>query len=352
MAVEEKSSQCCSCWSWLCRRNQSQRSVTLLFLGIDNAGKSTTLAALQKESKDGITPTVGFAQGNLSMKGCKIKVFDVGGGARIRGIWKNYYAEVHGIVYVVDAFDVGKIKETKVVLGDLVRDPRVEGKPLLLLANKNDLEGSLDEIDICNQLELEETVKKFCPCQVEQCSAIQDGVDKTITKGMQWLLAAIGRDFEALGKRITIDVAEQREMDLKQKRERAERVARYKREREALEENGQTPVEDKKEEEKSTAKMNGEAVAEESTSSSDDVQVGGATLQTKEDARPVPSAGKTSCNGKKKRRKSNKVGVAPNEQIVNSNSLPPLRRPPPWTRGQQEHEHAFLRHTAVDKTAL
>ena len=46
------------------------------------------------ESTEGITPTVGFLNSSFSLYRFSVTVFDVGGGAKIRSIWKNYYAEV------------------------------------------------------------------------------------------------------------------------------------------------------------------------------------------------------------------------------------------------------------------
>ena len=46
------------------------------------------------ETTDGITPTIGFSNSSFSLHRFHVSLFDVGGGARIRAIWKNYYAEV------------------------------------------------------------------------------------------------------------------------------------------------------------------------------------------------------------------------------------------------------------------
>ena len=46
------------------------------------------------ETTDGITATIGFSNSSFSLHRFHVSLFDVGGGARIRAIWKNYYAEV------------------------------------------------------------------------------------------------------------------------------------------------------------------------------------------------------------------------------------------------------------------
>ena len=41
-----------------------------------------------------VTPSVGFQASDIVYHGCRVKMFDLGGGPRIRGIWAKYYAEV------------------------------------------------------------------------------------------------------------------------------------------------------------------------------------------------------------------------------------------------------------------
>lgn len=48
-------------------------------------------------------------------EGFDIVVYDLGGGERIRDIWENYYAEVHGVIFVVDTDDVQRRTEVSVV---------------------------------------------------------------------------------------------------------------------------------------------------------------------------------------------------------------------------------------------
>ncbi len=73
-----------------------RREVTLLLVGLDSAGKSTLLANLNGESMDDVTPTVGFSSTTLDVGRCTVTFYDLGGGAKIRDIWKNYYAKVGG----------------------------------------------------------------------------------------------------------------------------------------------------------------------------------------------------------------------------------------------------------------
>ena len=59
-------------------------------------------------------------------------LYDLGGGKKIRDIWKNYLSEVYGVIYVVDSSDRERIGEVKENLRQLLEHHQVKEKPLLL----------------------------------------------------------------------------------------------------------------------------------------------------------------------------------------------------------------------------
>ncbi|XP_077897314.1 ADP-ribosylation factor-like protein 13B [Ictidomys tridecemlineatus] len=107
------------------------------------------------------------------------------------------------------------------------------------LANKQDKEGALGEADVIECLSLEKLVNEHkCLCQIEPCSAVLGygkKIDKSIKKGLYWLLHNIARDFDTLNERIQKDTTEQRALEEQEKRERAERVRKLREEREQRE---------------------------------------------------------------------------------------------------------------------
>ncbi|XP_062303030.1 ADP-ribosylation factor-like protein 13B isoform X3 [Osmerus eperlanus] len=228
---------------WIVRlmslRRKCRRKVTLVMVGLDNAGKTATVRGIQGESPEDVAPTVGFSKVDLKQGKFEVTIFDLGGGKRIRGIWKNYYSESYGVVFVVDSSDVQRIQETRDTMAEVLRHPRIAGKPVLVLANKQDREGALAEADIIENLSLEKLVNENkCLCQIEPCSAVLGygkKVDKSIKNGLNWLLNNIAKDYEAITERVQKDTAEQRAMEEQEKKERAERVRRIREERDRLE---------------------------------------------------------------------------------------------------------------------
>ncbi|XP_042572392.1 ADP-ribosylation factor-like protein 13B isoform X12 [Cyprinus carpio] len=229
--------------TWIVRlmslRRKCRRKVTLLMVGLDNAGKTATVRGIQGESPLDVAPTVGFSKVDLKQGKFEVTIFDLGGGKRIRGIWKNYYSESYGVVFVVDSSDVQRIQETRDTMAEVLRHPRIAGKPVLVLANKQDQDGALAEADIIETLSLEKLVNENkCLCQIEPCSAVLGygkKVDKSIKNGLNWLLNNIAKDYEAISERVQRDTAEQKAQEEKDKKERAERVQRIREERDRQE---------------------------------------------------------------------------------------------------------------------
>nr|CAD7459151.1 unnamed protein product [Timema tahoe] len=128
------------------------------------------------EPLDTVVPTVGFSSVKLSHRSYSVVIYDLGGGAQIRDIWHRYFVDVHGVIFVVDASDVSRLDEGRKVLETLLTHDKLAGKPVLLLANKQDKEGALDELDIVERLNVEAIVnQQRCPTLVETCSAVCRG---------------------------------------------------------------------------------------------------------------------------------------------------------------------------------
>uniref|UniRef100_A0A8C3GE65 ADP ribosylation factor like GTPase 13B n=1 Tax=Cairina moschata TaxID=8855 RepID=A0A8C3GE65_CAIMO len=190
------------------------------------------------ESPEDVAPTVGFSKIDLKQGRFEVTIFDLGGGKRIRNIWRNYYAESYGVIFVVDSSDIERMEETKQAMTEVLNSPKISGKPVLVLANKQDREGALSEADVIESLSLEKLVNEHkCLCQIEPCSAVMGcgkKIDKSIKKGLYWLLHIIAKDFDALNERIQRDTTEQKAYEEQKKRERAERVRRIREERYSL----------------------------------------------------------------------------------------------------------------------
>lgn len=80
-----------------------------------------------------IVPTIGFsAPIKKTMRQWSVTFYDLGGGARIRGVWPQYFADVHGVIFVVDASDSERLAEAAKELHAALAHPMIVGKPTLM----------------------------------------------------------------------------------------------------------------------------------------------------------------------------------------------------------------------------
>lgn len=127
---------------------KGDKEAKLLVLGLDNAGKTTLLKQLSKEDPEGTTPTQGFNVKTLVHDGFKLNIWDIGGQKKIREYWVNYYNNCDGIVFVIDSSDDSRVKECTETFNYLMSEPKLEQVPILVFANKQDLDFSMkpDEV--------------------------------------------------------------------------------------------------------------------------------------------------------------------------------------------------------------
>ena len=99
-------------------------------------------------------PTVGFNLRHLKKGGVNLNIWDLGGQKQFRESWEKYCRTSDVIIFVVDAADFANIDIARLELHQLLSWPSLEGIPLLVLGNKNDLENALNEEKLAIQLQL------------------------------------------------------------------------------------------------------------------------------------------------------------------------------------------------------
>lgn len=66
-------------------------------------------------------PTIGFNVETVEYKNICFTVWDVGGQDKIRPLWRHYFQNTQGLIFVVDSNDRDRINEAEKELQNMVR---------------------------------------------------------------------------------------------------------------------------------------------------------------------------------------------------------------------------------------
>ncbi|MFX0100272.1 MAG: ADP-ribosylation factor-like protein [Candidatus Hodarchaeota archaeon] len=156
--------------------------INIAIIGLDNAGKSTTLNFLVEGEPTETIPTVGVNYEQIKMKKVDINMIDLGGQQAFRKFWKGPIQSSQCLVFVIDATDKVRFPEAADELYDALKI-FPEDFPVLILANKQDLEGAASKEDIVEEFQMIEKLKGR-DFHVEATSAI---TGSGLSEAFHWL---------------------------------------------------------------------------------------------------------------------------------------------------------------------
>lgn len=166
---------------------RKEKEMRILMVGLDNSGKTTIVLHINGEDTSVISPTLGFNIRTINYQKYTLNVWDVGGQKTIRSYWRNYFEETDGLVWVVDSSDIRRLDDCRMELHNLLKEERLSGSSLLVLANKQDIKGALTPDEITKVLKLD-ALDKTRHWEIVGCSAY---TGQGLKEGFDWLVQDI-----------------------------------------------------------------------------------------------------------------------------------------------------------------
>eukprot|EP01084_Bolivina_argentea_P055835 102298_1 len=161
----------------------------ILMVGLDAAGKTTTLYKLKLGEVVTTIPTIGFNVETCEYKNISFTVWDVGGRDKIRPLWRHYYQNTEAVIFMVDSNDRERIDDrnyndnsAKEEMQRMLAEDELEHAVLLVFANKQDLPNAMSVDEVSDALGLNHLREREWYIQ-GCCATTGDG----LYEGLDWL---------------------------------------------------------------------------------------------------------------------------------------------------------------------
>jgi ADP-ribosylation factor protein 1 len=159
-----------------------KKDMRILMVGLDAAGKTTILYKLKLGEIVTTIPTIGFNVETVEYKNINFTVWDVGGQDKIRPLWRHYFQNTQGLIFVVDSNDRERVNEAAEELQKMLNEDELRDAALLVFANKQDLPNAMSVAELTDKLGLHSIRNRKWYIQ-STCATSGDG----LYEGLDWL---------------------------------------------------------------------------------------------------------------------------------------------------------------------
>ncbi|KAK8396939.1 hypothetical protein O3P69_005139 [Scylla paramamosain] len=124
----------------------------------------------------------GFNVETVEYKNISFTVWDVGGQDKIRPLWRHYFQNTQGLIFVVDSNDKERITEASDELAKMLHEDELRDAVLLVFANKQDLPNAMTAAELTDRLGLNQLRSRRWYIQAT-CATQGQG----LYEGLDWL---------------------------------------------------------------------------------------------------------------------------------------------------------------------
>jgi ADP-ribosylation factor protein 1 len=174
-------------FSSLWQRMFGKEERRILMVGLDAAGKTTILYKLKLGEIVTTIPTIGFNVETVEYKNISFTVWDVGGQDKIRPLWRHYYQNTQGLIFVVDSNDRDRVDDAKEELHRMLNEDELRDAVVLVFANKQDLPQAMPAAEVTDKLGLQQMrnrqwyIQSTCPTTGDGLNEGLDRMSRTLT---------------------------------------------------------------------------------------------------------------------------------------------------------------------------
>ena len=127
----------------------------------------------------------GFNVETVEYKNIRFTVWDVGGQDKIRPLWRHYYQNTQGLIFVVDSNDRDRMEDAREELKKMLDEDELRDAIVLVFANKQDLPKAMSATEVTDALQLHSLHR---PWYIQAtCATHGDG----LYEGLDWLSATL-----------------------------------------------------------------------------------------------------------------------------------------------------------------
>jgi len=160
------------------------------------SGKTAIIRVIKdgKFDQSNSYPTIGVDFERVHIGKVVLRAWEPGGRERFRVISQSYYRTAKGFIFLVDSNDRCRMNEARQELHQMKNEGRLDGKPILILANKQDLPDAMSIDEIRNELALHELDEKII-WHLQGASAVRN---QGIQEGFQWIADQFVTSFDVM----------------------------------------------------------------------------------------------------------------------------------------------------------